>query len=294
LPAAAQCNNLNKKMIIVAMIVSSALLIAYKYQMTSSSAFSPVSGPSSAASCDILGNGNWVIGEPRLYGLSNQLFSVFAYVPIAQLLGVNLLVGPMYSRQSFSQTLVEFQQNSVELPFNDFFDFDFFSSYWGKKGLRVLDYRPLKHCVGTADRAVQGDADHSTSSGAKVVVWNRTDFFRRHSDEELVAMAALSDISVPLPPGARTVVRIEGNYGIWGLYNYFHNYTYENSSAESTRRLRLLAEVYLSLKPAPHIAEIVNHVLHTIGAPFVGIHVRVERDMLKTFSRGRFLSREGP
>ncbi len=65
----------------------------------------------------------WIIADVTPAGLSNMLFGVYSYIPVALLYNVTgIIVGPMFSRRNFQQTYEEFVlEDFVELPFSYFF-----------------------------------------------------------------------------------------------------------------------------------------------------------------------------
>ena len=224
----------------------------------------------------LLGDDSWVIGEPDAAGLTNQLFSVFAYVPMCRVLGATgLIVAPLYSRLSFSQTYGEINRDEqvVKLPFGEFFDFVHFQQYWSTRGLKVLEYRSVQHCIEQANH---------TDSNYTLAIYNRRqkngDWWFKTNDSQIEQLAEQSNIKIPLHP--RTIVKGEHKNTFMGQYNYFvGGDTRVSPKGRKNPRLKLLMDVYLSLKPASHIAEIVNHILAQLGYTFVGVHMRVERDI---------------
>ena len=191
-----------------------------------------------------------------------------------------LIVAPLYSRLSFSQTYGEINRDEqvIKLQFGEFFDFAHFQQYWSTRGLKVLDYRTVQHCIEQAN---------STDSNYTLAIYNRRHknggWWFKTNDSQIEQLAEQSNIKIPLPP--RTIVKGEHKNTFMGQYNYFvdgdarMSYTRVSPKGRKNPRLKLLLDVYLSLKPASHIAEVVNHILAQLGYSFVGVHMRVERDI---------------
>jgi hypothetical protein len=77
----------------------------------------------------------WLLGETNPGGLSNQQFGIFSYIPFARMMKTNLIIGPVYSRRSFTTTFQGAVNSKIELPFSYLFDLNHYQRYWREKGL---------------------------------------------------------------------------------------------------------------------------------------------------------------
>lgn len=205
-----------------------------------------------------------MIGETEPTGFCNQLFGIFAYIPVALLLGSNLFVSSIFSRVSFSQTFRDFRNEFIELKFSEFFDFNFFIRFWNKREIRVVDFEIVKRCHLSA-----------YFSSLKRKKW------LSRNDDELLFWTRESGLNLPLP--SKAIVRVVNNSGMIALYDFLQSgNAIVLPSGERNRHLKSLADVYFSLRPAQHVAYIVDHVVRHLRVPFIGIHLRAERDVYES------------
>jgi hypothetical protein len=147
----------------------------------------------------------WLLGEYSPGGLCNQLFGVFSYVPFARLLKTNLIIGPIYSRRSFTTTFVEFVNSHIELPFSYLFDINHFKSFWRKEGLQIVERHEIDPCLNI--------------SAFSIV--QKPHFFS-YSDRQLIDMMNESNITLPLTENVNGI-RLEGGHKFTALYNHLQS-----------------------------------------------------------------------
>ena len=181
----------------------------------------------------------WLLADNMPGGFCNQLFGIYSYVPLARLLNVSVIVGPVFSRKSFTVTWEEFLVDYIKLPFSAFFDVDHFTRYWATKGVRVLDKRPYARCI----------------NKTAIVPIHRPHFFC-FKDDALLSMVAESNVTIAdLAPGDG--VQVIGHEGLMGIYNHLQSGSkILANETEGTHNMHLkqLADVHSSMVPSHKIA----------------------------------------
>lgn len=193
----------------------------------------------------------WVKGENAMNGLSNQLFGIYSYVPVALLWNVSLIVGDVYSRDSFQNAMAKYEGwNS--LPFSSFFDFDHFQTTWIKRGVAVLELRQFEKACGFEKY------QHLTVT--------REPAFWPNKDLVINQMLEQSEISLPIPD--HTVLQFDAlRPKFTAMYNYWKG---------GMRNKLLLLHVHRSLRPAKPIRQVVSAVLRELPNAFFVAHIRLE------------------
>jgi hypothetical protein len=144
----------------------------------------------------------WLLGETNPGGLCNQLFGIFSYIPFARLMKTNLIIGPVYSRRSFTTTFNEFINSNIELPFSYLFDLKYYQRYWKEKGIQIVESHTIDRCL----------------NRSAFLITQRPRFFS-FSDSQLMDMMKKSNIALPLV-GKGTGIRVEENCRFTALYNH--------------------------------------------------------------------------
>ena len=193
----------------------------------------------------------WVKGENAMNGLSNQLFGIYSYVPVALLWNVSLIVGDVYSRDSFQNAMAKYEGwNSM--PFSSFFDFDHFQTTWLKRGLTVLELAQFEKACGF-------EKYQSLTVTREPAFWPNKDLV-------INQMLEKAEISLPLPD--YTVLQFDAlRPKFTAMYNYWKG---------GMRNKLLLLHVHRSLRPAKAIRDVVSAVLRELPNPFFVAHVRLE------------------
>eukprot|EP00598_Pedospumella_elongata_P011167 CAMPEP_0185016420 /NCGR_PEP_ID=MMETSP1098-20130426/100359_1 /TAXON_ID=89044 /ORGANISM="Spumella elongata, Strain CCAP 955/1" /LENGTH=405 /DNA_ID=CAMNT_0027545613 /DNA_START=240 /DNA_END=1457 /DNA_ORIENTATION=+ len=188
-------------------------------------------------------------------GLSNQLFGIYSYVPVALLWNMSLIVGDVYSRDSFQNAMAKYEGwNSM--PFSSFFDFDHFQTTWLKRGLAVLELAQFEKACGY-------EKYQSLTVTREPAFWPNKDLV-------INQMLEKAEISLPLPD--YTVLQFDAlRPKFTAMYNYWKG---------GMRNKLLLLHVHRSLRPAKAIRKVVSAVLRELPNPFFVAHVRLEGDFL--------------
>lgn len=184
-------------------------------------------------------------------GLSNQLFGIYSYVPVALLWNVSLVLGDVYSRDSFENAMGKYEGwNS--LPFSDFFDFTHFQESWAKRGLAVIELSTFnKSCV---------------ASAYKTFTIDREPHFWPNKDLVMNKMLDLSHIPLPVPD--RSVLQFDAlRPKFTAIYNFWKG---------GMKNKLLLLHVHRSVRPAVHIRRVVEAVMSELPRQFLVAHVRLE------------------
>jgi hypothetical protein len=193
----------------------------------------------------------WILAENAMNGLSNQLFGIYSYVPVALLWNASLVVGSIYSRRSFTVEMGKYEGWDA-MPFSAFFDYEHFAMTWRRRGVDMIQ---------------REDYDSSCLRGAfahYTVV--RDPHFWPNKDAVLNQMLAKSSVPYPIP--ARSVVRFDDKYPKFtALYNYWKG---------GLKNKMLLLRVHRSLRPAASVQSVVDAVLSVLPRQFYVAHVRLE------------------
>lgn len=191
----------------------------------------------------------WIFLETKPYGLCNQLFLVYGYVPLALLWNVSLIVNGMYSRHTFDlsfENLWKSHEVSMSLlPFSDFFDWSHFSGYWKTNfNLTIVDAFSYTHCI---------------SNKWKYQMIHR--IFNTWPDNPKHQLA-FAGIRQPIPPN--TILKFfEGS-----AYISMYNYNLKDPVDQS-----LLFAVQQSLVPAETIRLAIEGLLDFLPDTFYAIHI---------------------
>lgn len=180
----------------------------------------------------------WLLGEYSPGGFCNQLFGIFSYIPFARLLNLTgLIIGPVYSRKSFTVTFKEFLSDFIELPFSSFFDLKHFTDYWSTEGLQIVERKAIDNCLNLS----------------AVITVKKTRWLS-FSDKELLNMVSQSKILMPIQ-GDGIAVQVSGNHQMSALYNYLQSGSglIQKKSNIQNYHMRQLSEMYSSLVPEKRI-----------------------------------------
>lgn len=193
----------------------------------------------------------WLIAENAMNGLCNQMFGIYSYIPVAMLWNTSLVIGDVYSRPSFDVEMAKFEGwNS--LPFTEFFDYDYFSTVWSRRGVSMILLSQYNaSCV---------------PQQFTVRTVTRDPHFWPNKDAVINKMLQKSSISLPI--AENTVIKFDDMYPKFtALYNFW-------KGGLSTKML--LLRIHRSLRPAAHLQRIIDAVLHTLPKEFVVAHIRLE------------------
>ena len=215
-----------------------ATLVSLFGTVSTSSIFRVDSNECSASVTQDLLQKKWLLADNMPGGFCNQLFGMYSYVPLARLLNVSVIVGPVYSRKSFTMTYDEFLLNYIKLPFSAFFDVNHFTQYWASKGVRVLDKRTFAGCL----------------NKTAIVPIVRPQFFC-FNDDAIFSMVSQSNVTIAdLAPGDG--VQVVGHKGLMAFYDHLQSGS-KNLAKETdgtpNMHLKQLAEVHSSLVPSAKI-----------------------------------------
>lgn len=193
----------------------------------------------------------WVKGENAMNGLSNQLFGIYSYIPVAMLWNVSLIVGDVYSRDSFQNAMAKYEGwNSM--PFSSFFDFDHFQTTWIKRGIAVLE-------ISQFEKACGFEKYQSLTVTREPAFW---------PNKDLVINQMLEKSEISLPVSDYTVLQFDAlRPKFTAMYNFWKG---------GMRNKLLLLHVHRSLRPAKAIRRVVSAVLREVPNPFLVAHIRLE------------------
>lgn len=185
-------------------------------------------------------------------GLSNQLFGIYSYVPVALLWNVSLVVGEVYSRSSFEKAMSKYDTDWSGWPFSSFFDFDHFSRTWAKRGLLTME---------------RSQYDNSClASRCNQLTVEREPHFWPNKDQIINRMLQLSNIPLPIPNNS--VIQFDSlRPKFTGIYNFWKG---------GMHTKLLLLHVHRSIRPAKHIQTVVDAVLAQLPRKLLVAHVRLE------------------
>jgi hypothetical protein len=225
-----------------------ATLISLFGTVSTSSIFRVDSNECSAIVTQELRKEKWLLADNMPGGFCNQLFGIYSYVPLARLLNLGVILGPVYSRKSFTVTYDEFLLNYIKLPFSAFFDVNHFAQYWATKGLRVLDRRIYGGCL----------------NKTAIVPIVRPKFFC-FKDDAIFSMVSQSNVTIAdLAPGGG--VQVVGHKGLMAFYNHLQsggrNLANETDGTPN-RHLKQLAEVHSSMVPSAKIGWVTSKLSDT-------------------------------
>jgi hypothetical protein len=170
----------------------------------------------------------WLLGETNPGGLCNQLFGIFSYIPFARLMKTNLIIGPVYSRRSFTTTFNEFIISKIELQFSYLFDLNHYQRYWKEKGIQIVESHTIDKCL----------------NRSAILIAQRPRFFSL-SDSELMDMMKKSNIALPLV-GKGTGIRVEENCRFTALYNHLQA-GHSRQTISGSPNIHLQQVIYLKL-----------------------------------------------
>jgi hypothetical protein len=251
-----------------------ATLVSLFGTVSTSSIFRVDSNECSALVTQELRKEKWLLADNMPGGFCNQLFGIYSYVPLARLLNVGVIVGPVYSRKSFTVTYDEFLLNYIKLPFSAFFDVSHFAQYWAYKGLRVLDKRIYAGCL----------------NKTAIVPIVRHQFFC-FKDDAILRMVNQSNVTIAdLAPGDG--VQVVGHKGLMAFYNHLQsgskNFANETDGTPN-KHLKQLAEVHSSLVPTAKIWWVTSklsakHMTESVSFSIIDYTIYIAADVIvKTF-----------
>ena len=220
--------------------------------------------------CSSIKSFTWLIGETPVTGFSNQLCAVYSYVPAAQLLKANLIIGEMYSRKNFEIKMRQYDKDldgKMTLSFKDFFDLQWFQMYWGHYQLKVSLIESFNRCL------------ESGSLLGRIQFIQRKKW-RSASAVELLSMVNASHIA--FPPRSGDIFRFKSKFKMLALYNF-------GSENESNG---LLFKVHQSIRPSEKIRTAVETILDFLPPKFIVAHLRIEADVI--FRDNEFLNNSDP
>lgn len=202
-----------------------------------------------------LGEAIWLVGETPITGFSNQLCSVFSYIPLAQLLGSNLILGEMYSRKNFEIKMRQYDREKdakIVLSFEDFFNFRWFKEFWSREKLKVYLVNDFSSCFLYANL-------------------EKTKFIQRKkwrsaTKSELLDMINLSHVS--LPPEAGTIFRFKSKFKMMALYNF------------GSDKSDLLFKILDSIRPSLKVMNAIDLIMKSLPTKFIAVHLRIEADVI--------------
>lgn len=189
-------------------------------------------------------------------GLSNQIFGIYSYIPVALLWNVSLIVGDVYSRRTFDKAMAKYDESWVGLPFSNFFDFPHFAETWAKRGVTMMEHRQY--------------AESCIASSYKVLTVQREPSFWPNKDQVINKMLEKAEIPLPIPNN--TVVQFDAQRPKFtAIYNFWKG---------GMRNKLLLLHVHRSLRPAQHLQRVIDAILGELPAHFMVAHIRLEGEMI--------------
>ncbi len=296
----------------------------------------------------------WLLAETTVTGLSNQLTAVYSYIPTALLFNTNLLLGCMYSRKNFEITMRQFDaepNGKKVMSFRDFFDWGAFKQGWRdvSGGKAIADMADLLLIDLFNDSNINNGNDNSSNLASSAKLLSSTPTlqqqqpqyclpapdsafykdikrtrWRSASDDELLAMANASNVSVPLQ--APSIVRFASKFKMMALYNFergnasttaampaealIRRETETETETETRRSSKsgggvgdgigigigtgidgktkyypsLLEKIHHSVRPSRAVQTAVDAVLNALPRNFWAAHIRVEGDVIRFFS----------
>lgn len=193
----------------------------------------------------------WLIAENAMNGLSNQLFGIYSYVPVAILWNVSLVVGEVFTRTSFENEVKKYE-GWLSVPFSSFFDWQHFSSTWARRGIASIE-------VGAFNNSC-------TAQRIPTRVVTREPHFWPNKD--LIINRMLEKSSIPIPVPKNTILQFDPVYPkLTAMYNFWKG---------GLRNKLLLLQVHRSIRPAPHLQRIIDAIVATLPGVFYVAHVRLE------------------
>ena len=201
----------------------------------------------------------WLIGETPVTGFSNQLCAVYSYIPVAQLLKANLIIGEMYSRKNFEIKMRQYDKDidgKLTLSFKDFFDLQWFQVFWEHE-LKIFLVDNLKHCL-----------DSGNVSRRMKYIQRRK--WRSASAYELLSMINASHIIYP--PRTGDIFRFKSKFKMMALYNFGSEKVSDSNS--------LLFKVHHSIRPSEKIRDAVKSIVDFLPPKFIVAHLRIEADVI--------------
>lgn len=197
-----------------------------QYQNVVSPIFVKNSGKCNDTLLDELLQNPWLIVRHNSGGFCNQLFGMYSSIPLARLIGTNIILGPMRTRKSFTAALSDTNDDmTVMLPYSSFFNISVHREHWARKNLQIVEYEKFVECVNLS----------------AIVPLNKPRFFS-FSDKDLLSMVNTSKCSLPFSPGVG--VEVVGGHGMTSLYNHL-----QSGVNTRNRHLRQLADIHRSFVP---------------------------------------------
>ena len=171
----------------------------------------------------------WLLSDTSPGGFCNQLFGVFSAIPVAKLLNANVIVGPIFSRRSFTAVYGKFTETMVRLPYSAFFDFKHFQNFWYLRGVKVVQKIDVKECMNMS-----------------AVIPLRKPRFFSYSDAQIMGIVR-ENHTLPLHRGVG--VQFIEHHSMTAMYNNLQNGRELLQGHTYNRHLQQLGDTYLSLIP---------------------------------------------
>lgn len=215
-----------------------------------------MAGVSSSTRCTPLpndvSNESWLLTETQASGLCNQIVSVFSFVPVAKLLGANVVVAPMFSRHTFEEHWPFPVINWSPVSFSLFYDWPYFQQYW----------RMHHNLTAIEQSSFEARCESGLQSNAVLNV-TRNPVYGAANRAQIHRMLERSQVTLPLPPNS--IVQISAQIKFMTLYNFW-------SEPE------LLLDVHRSLQPAAPLQKYIKTIIHALPSPLIVLHLRLEPD----------------
>lgn len=212
----------------------------------------------------------WIIAENAMNGISNQLFGVYSFIPMAMIWNVSLIVSGIYTRRSFETKPQKYVGWDLQ-PFGEYFDWEHFKRHWYEHaGIVAVPLADHEGCLTGGHWMRQG----------RLREVERFPVFYAQKQELLMKMLTRSNISYPVPPN--TILQMDRTHSkLTAMFNYWRG---------GLATKMLLLEVHRSLKPAPFIRKRIDEMLrrsnlvHSLseqgitgkGRTYIAVHIRLE------------------
>jgi hypothetical protein len=218
----------------------------------------------------------WLYGETPVTGLSNQIVTVYSFIPIATLYQAGLALGPVYSRSSFEITMKEYDKapyGKVELHFSDLFDISPFRQLTQSMNISLFENTTQSEiCLTNKSfefahiQYLQRMKWRSSNDAQLLLMFNTS----QHLYQELLARN-MTQLTCP------HIIRIKSISKMLGMYDFYQYHTIDNQS----RRFQWLLHIHRHIQPAPMIQSRIQSIRQSFPREYIVIHIRAEADVLR-------------
>lgn len=243
--------------------------------------------------------GLWLYGETPVTGISNQLVTFYSFLPFALVLRSGLLLGPAYSRRSFSDSMFIYGNprdpySKIKLHISDIIDISLYEALFKKYSV-MLDRRTdlIEDCL---SKPLSHADVLPSSAGVVEVRWVQRTRWKSSSDEQILSMLNASQISIislkTSNSTKKTVIRVKSRNKLLGFYNFYHGIITSKLKSRSasmafiqniisqSKGIALLKDIHSHIKPSPRLRTIISKILQNLPKTFWAIHIRMESDVI--------------